>query len=97
MMEAVGMTEKQLKEMLCYEGLFYALFTGVSALAIGSILNLTVVRSIGESFFFFTWRFTVLPVLLSIPAVAVLVYEVPSACCRSIGRVSVVERMRRTE
>lgn len=97
MMEAVGMTGKQLKEMLCYEGGYYALFTSISALVIGSILNVTVVRSIGESFFFFTWRFTVLPVVLCIPILAAVVYAVPEAGFRRIGRVSVVERMRRAE
>ena len=97
MMEAVGMTEKQLKEMLCYEGGYYALFTVISALVIGGILNLTAVRSIGEGIFFFTWRFTVLPVVLCMPLLAVVVYVVPSVCCRRLGRVSVVERMRKAE
>lgn len=97
MMEAVGMTGKQLKQMLLYEGGYYALFTGICALVLGSILNLTVVRSIGGEYFFFTWHFTVTPVILCIPVLAVVVYLVPSFCYRGMSKASVVERMRRAE
>ncbi len=97
MMEAVGMTSEQLKQMLLYEGGYYALFTSICALILGSILNLTVVRTVGGGYFFFTWHFTVTPVILCIPVLAVVVYLVPSFCYRSMSKVSVVERMRRAE
>lgn len=97
MMEAVGMTGEQLKRMLCCEGEYYAIFTSICALLLGGILDLTAVRLIGESFFFFTWHFSVTPVLLCIPVLAVVVYFVPYFCYRNISRVSVVERMRKME
>ncbi len=97
MMEAVGMTGGQLKAMLCFEGGYYALYTAVCAVALSLVLSVTAVRSLGESFFFFTWKLTVTPVLLCIPAVAAVVLLVPVICYRSMNKVSVVERMRRAE
>lgn len=97
MMEAVGMTGGQLKAMLCFEGGYYALYTAVCAVTLSVALSVTAVRSLGESFFFFTWKLTVTPVLLCIPAVAAVVLLVPVICYRSMNKVSVVERMRRAE
>ena len=97
MMEAVGMTGGQLKAMLCFEGGYYALYTAVCAVTLSVVLSVTAVRSLGENFFFFTWKLTVTPVLLCIPAVAAVVLLVPVICYRSMNKVSVVERMRRAE
>ena len=97
MMEAVGMTGGQLKAMLCFEGGYYALYTAVCAVTLSVVLSVTAVRSLGEKFFFFTWKLTVTPMLLCIPAVAAVVLLVPVICYRSMNKVSVVERMRRAE
>ena len=97
MMEAVGMTGKQLRQMLCFEGLYYAVLTGAAALILSGILNATAVRSIGDGFFFFTWHFTVTPVLVCIPLLLAVVLVVPSVCYGRMARTSVVERMRREE
>ena len=97
MMEAVGMIGGQLKAMLCFEGGYYALYTAVCAVTLSVVLSVTAVRSLGENFFFFTWKLTVTPMLLCIPAVAAVVLLVPVICYRSMNKVSVVERMRRAE
>lgn len=97
MMEAVGMTGAQLRQMLCFEGGYYALLTGISALLISSLLNLTVVRSIGDALFFFSWKFTVTPLLLCLPLLAAVVLVIPAVCYKNMCRSSVVERMRRAE
>lgn len=97
MMEAVGMTGGQLKSMLCYEGGYYALYTTVCALILSVILSVTAVKNLGEGFFFFTWKFTVAPVLFCIPAIIIVVLLVPVVCYRRIGKISVVERMKKAE
>ena len=97
MMEAVGMTGRQLKAMLCYEGGYYAVYTAVCAVVLSAVMSATGVKHLGESFFFFTWKLTVTPVLLCIPIVMIVVLSVPAACYRSMDKVSVVERMRRVE
>lgn len=97
MMEAVGMTGRQLKEMLCFEGGYYALLTSICAVLLSGILNVTAVRAIGEGYIFFTWRFTILPVVVCIPVLFAAAVLVPAVCYRNICRESVVERLRRAE
>lgn len=96
-MEAVGMTGKQLKEMLCFEGGYYALFTSICALILSAVLSVAAVRPIGGDFFFFTWKLTVMPVVFCIPMILVVVLIVPLICYKNMNQVSVVERMRRAE
>lgn len=97
MMEAVGMTGTQQKQMLACEGILYAVLTGIVSLAAGSLLSVTAIRSIGNQFFFYTWNFTVTPVLLCIPVLLVVVLAVPIVCYKIITKTSVVERMSRQE
>lgn len=97
MMEAVGMTGAQLKQMLCFEGGYYAAWTGLFSIFLGSVLNLTVIRSLGEGFFFFTWKFTIAPIILCIPVLLLVVVVVPMVCYRKMCQISVVERIQRVE
>ena len=97
MMEAVGMTGNQLKKMLCQEGLYYALFTGVCSVVLSALLNVTVVRLLGNEFWIFAWHFTVTPVLICIPLLMLIVFIVPIICYQKMCRTSVVERMRKVE
>lgn len=97
MMEAVGMAGKQLKQMLCFEGGYYAVFTSICSILMSLVLSITAVRSIGGTLFFFTWKLTILPVAMCIPAILVVVLLVPLVCHRRMIQVSVVERMRKEE
>ena len=97
MMEAVGMTGKQLRQMLGCEGVMYALLTGAASLILGGILDVTAVQSIGNSLFFYRWHFTVMPILACIPVLVVIVLVVPALCYKSMCRTSVTERMRKAE
>lgn len=97
MMEAVGLTRTQLQTMLCYEGIYYIIYTSISALLLSSILSFTVVRFIGNQFFFFTWQFTLVPIVLCIPILLVSAIVVAIVCCRNMHKKSVVERMKKSE
>ena len=97
MLEAVGMTGKQLQQMLMWEGAYHALFTvGLSVLA-GSILSIAALRPVGSNFFFFTWKFTVSPIILCTPVIFLVVLLVPVLGYRRLCRTSVVERIRTAE
>ncbi|MGN1166871.1 MAG: FtsX-like permease family protein, partial [Lachnospiraceae bacterium] len=97
MMEAVGMTGKQQRQMLVGEGICYAVLTGIVSLGLSAVLNVTAIRNIGSEFFFFTWKFTVTPIFICLPFLAAIVYIVPTMCYRSMSKTSVVERIRRAE
>lgn len=93
-LQAVGMTNRQLKTMLIYEGLFYAM----SSVAVAFILSLAVGplagKMLGSMFWFFEYRFTILPVLLTIPVFLLLGWLIPCMMYDGAAKCSVVEQLR---
>ncbi len=96
-LQAVGMTNSQLKSMLIYEGLFYALSSAVAALVLSFMLNPLVGDLLENMFWFFSARFTIVPVLLAIPIFALLGYLIPYVMYDHAARCSIVEQLRDTQ
>ncbi len=94
MLEAVGMSGTQQKQMLIWEGLSYAGRTILIALLLGILLNVTVIRMLTNQLFFAAWKFTIWPILLCIPVILLVVILVPVLCYQNMKKVSVVERIR---
>ena len=94
MMNAIGMTGSQMEKMLMWEGIHYAALTAVGSLVIGTFISLTAVKGIAADMFFFSYHFTLLPLLICIPILLLLSAVIPYFAYRSICRESVVERLR---
>ena len=86
-LQSIGMTGKQLKTMLVYEGLF----------ALTLILGPAAFTAVGNLFWFFTYRLTLVPFLVVIPICALLGILVPRGVYRSVARHTIVERLREAE
>ena len=67
MLQSIGMTTKQLRRMLMTEGLYYTAAAGFLSLALGGILSLVIADGLLSNLWFFTYTFTLLPLLLVIP------------------------------
>lgn len=93
-LQAVGMTQKQLKSMLVYEGLFYALTSALTAFVLSFVLNPLVGDLLEGMFWFFTSNFTIIPVLIAIPVSALLGWLIPSIMYRRAAKHSIVEQLR---
>ena len=97
MMQAVGMTGKQLKKMLIYEGLLY---TGI-AIVITFLLSVSVqpvlLNVLSEVIWFFSGEMTILPLLVLLPVYALIGAGVPLLLYKSISKTSIVERLRVVE
>ena len=93
-LQAVGMTNKQLKTMLVYEGLYYALSSALSAFVLSLAINPLVGNLLENLFWFFSARFTILPVLLAIPIFALLGWLIPCMMYENAAKCSVVEQLR---
>lgn len=96
-LQAVGMTNGQLKAMLIYEGLFYALSAAAAALLLSLLLNPLAGGMLENMFWFFDSDFTIGPVLIAFPVFALLGWLIPSAMYGQTARSSVVERLRESE
>ena len=93
-LQAVGMTNKQLRAMLIYEGLFYALSSAVAAFVLSFVLNPLVGDLLEKMFWFFSARFTIVPVLLAIPMFALLGWLIPDVMYNHTAGCSIVEQLR---
>ena len=96
-LQAVGMTNRQLRAMLIYEGLFYALSSAAAALVLSFVLNPLVGDLLEHMFWFFSARFTIVPVLLAIPIFALLGWLIPDVMYNHTARCSIVEQLRDTQ
>ena len=97
MMEAIGMTRKQLSKMLMLEGLYYALATVCVSLLLGSLFSITVIRLLVGGIWFMSYHFVIWPMLVIAPILLLLGILVPEAAFRFGKKESVVERLRRAE
>ncbi len=93
-LQSAGMTGRQLRAMLVCEGLLYTGGSLVLCLALDLALSPLLRRAMEGMFWFFTYRFTVAPVLLAAPVFAVIGAVVPLLSCRAAERVPIVERLR---
>ena len=96
-LQSIGMTGKQLKTMLVYEGLFYALGAVAAALILTVVFSPLLGVAMSSLFWFVTYRFTVVPILAVLPAFALLGVLVPLVVYRSVAKRTIVERLRETE
>ena len=97
MLQSIGMTGRQVKQMLIYEGIGYSILGLLGSLILSVIASLTVVRMMGAELTYFTWHFTLLPVFLcSIPLILITAI-VPLVCYNKMAQKTVVDRLRIAE
>lgn len=94
MLQAVGMTGRQLKAMLIWEGMFYTVGSGLIALLLTLVFGPLSGKMMGSLFWFFESRFTVVPALCALPVFALLGWLIPEVLYRRLSRPSIVERLR---
>ena len=97
MLQSVGMTGRQVKQMLLYEGIGYSILGLLGSLILSVIASLTVVRMMGAELTYFTWHFTLIPVFLCIIPLILITAIVPLVCYNKMAQKTVVERLRLAE
>ncbi len=96
-LQSVGMTGRQLNTMLITEGIIFAGSSVVITLFL-SIVLAPLMRDVLEGmFWFFSYRFTVVPMIAVAPVFALLGALLPLAAYRVVAKRSVVERLREAE
>lgn len=93
MIQSVGMTKRQLRRMLAFEGLSYAGITLAVSFVLGAVTVGVLVRAIAADGYY-TFRFTLLPLVGCTPVLLILAVLVPYICFRNLEKRSVVERLR---
>ena len=97
MLQSIGMTGRQLKEMLMLEGCAY----GISAILLSLILSLLmqslVLGQLEHILWFFTAKWIWSPILGMLLVFLALGMLIPALAYRTVERQSVVERLREAE
>ena len=96
-LQSVGMTNRQLKQMLMQEGMLYTVGSVVAAFFLSLVSGPLLGDMMENMFWFFSWHFTILPVIAMIPVFAVLGWLIPSVLYQAGSRQSIVERLREAE
>ncbi|MDE6103841.1 MAG: ABC transporter permease, partial [Oscillospiraceae bacterium] len=96
-MESVGMTKKQVRRMLMFEGLYYGLITIALILTVGNAIVYAVAQMAQQiadyAVFSYPWV-----LMLAISAVIMIIcMVVPSVVYRLLSKESVTERLRSGE
>lgn len=96
-MESLGMTRHQLTRMMMYEGIYYAAGACLLGLVLAAGLDLTLVKSMVDSMWQFSFHFTLLPALAACAVLLLLSVMVPMLALRCFHRGSIVEQLRIAE
>ncbi|WP_324823300.1 ABC transporter permease [Sinanaerobacter sp. ZZT-01] len=96
-LQSIGMTGRQLKKMLIWEGLYYAFGAVLVSLVLGIASGPLLSNVLSTMFWFFTYRFTLLPILCIAPIFVILGVVLPLIIYRAVSKNSIVERLRETE
>ncbi|WP_167954900.1 ABC transporter permease [Anaerosporobacter faecicola] len=96
-LQSIGMTGKQLKKMVIMEGLLYILIAVISAILVGSIINISILRSLESLLWFYDYSYNITAILMSMPVLLFVGAGIPILAYRKLAVNSLVERMRTVE
>ena len=94
---SIGMTRKQLRQMLAAEGLWYVLFSGLIGIGLGSFLSYSLLTALNQMIRFFEYRYNGQAFLIMLPLFALISLVLPQAIYSRVEKESIVERLRDTE
>ena len=97
MMQAIGMTRRQLTRLVIVEGLYYALLTIAFSLAAGCFISLTIVKALSQGMWFMRYEFLITPMLIVFPVLILLGVLVPYLAFRFGNSGSVVEELQKVD
>ncbi|KGE20927.1 ABC transporter permease [Paenibacillus wynnii] len=96
-LESIGMTKKQLKKMLVYEGLYNVLLTVIITSTAGVLVTYSISKSITENMAFTVFQMSWLPFIMVVPVLLVIAYSVTLRAYRMLTKSTIVERLREIE
>ena len=94
MLQSVGMTGKQMRGTLFYEGVCYTALTAFLTLTAGFGLSMLIVRVMAGQVWFFRQNLTVMPSVFSLVPLLIVCAAVPLICYAKLTKDSLVEWLR---
>lgn len=94
MLESIGMTGGQLKKMLVFEGIDYAVIALILSYVLGALFSLTVIQELISTSWTATFSFTMLPLVFLTPLIIGLAVLIAKKCFESTRKQPLIERLR---
>lgn len=94
MLQSIGMTRRQLRNMLIGEGLYYAGITLALSYVLSALVVGVGVRLLVAGDWTATFHFTLLPFVICTPILLAFAVLIPVCCFKNIEKQSIVERLR---
>lgn len=91
---SIGMTRKQLKAVLRWEGGCYAILTAVVSAVLSIGCSLLIVRPFSANLWFMSFRFILWPLMFILPVLFILAVFIPVIAYHSTDRQSLVKMLR---
>ncbi|MGR6128924.1 ABC transporter permease [Paenibacillus sp. SER-28] len=97
MLQSIGMTKKQLRGMLIYEGLYYVGATSLTSILLAILFSLLIVKPLCSLLWLLSYHFIIWPLFVSLPLLLLLGILIPVAVYSMNNKQSIVERLRESE
>ncbi len=96
-LRSIGMMGRQLKRMLICEGGCYAVASSFFTLTLGNVLSYVFVLALSNQMWFFTYRPTLIPLILTLIMLCIISALIPIICYHKMCGKSIVEGLRLSE
>ncbi|EOS80820.1 hypothetical protein C817_01427 [Dorea sp. 5-2] len=93
-LQSIGMTNRQIRAMLCMEGCNYALTSGIVSAPVCFIAAFMLIRPVCENVWFLDFKVNLWPLLIVLPLLFLIGMMIPYLTYRIITGKSVVERLK---
>ena len=96
-LESIGMSRKQVRQMLISEGLYYAIITLVLVLSAGNLIAYGIFKLFQQQVSFAVFTYPFIPEASIILVIMIICFITPERMYRSLSRETITERLRATE
>ncbi|QYK69406.1 FtsX-like permease family protein [Paenibacillus sp. S02] len=97
MLQSIGMTKKQLRGMLIYEGLYYVWATSLTSTLLAVLFSILIVKPFCNLLWLLSYHFIIWPLVALLPLLLLLGILIPVAVYSMNDKQSIVERLRESE
>lgn len=95
MLNAIGMSGKQMKKMLIWESAVYIGSAAALTVTVGNVLGWLICQNeLIKNQWAFVYRFTLTPILICLPFLLIIALVIPLIFYKAAARRSIVERLR---
>jgi len=85
------------QKMLITEGFLYTASSGLVSIVLGVLVSVLFAGTIANNLWFFSYQFTLIPILMTIPILLIIGILLPILVLKSVEKQSIVDRLREAE